>query len=262
MNINFSKYKRFFAFGCSFTAWRWPTWADMLSKEMPQAEFYNIGRSGSGNLMISGRLTEANVKFNFCETDLVMIMWSTFCREDRYLNGAWQCPGNIYSQDFYNKEYVEKYADSIGYLIRDLSLITMATGYLKALPCDSITLASVPYNYQNKNDPKVLPILEVYKHTISQTPPSLYELEMGGKWQEGHVYIEMNPTTNYVSDYHSDYHPDPMRHQSYLTKIGMPLTNKSYKFAKDSFDTLKSTKTQDEIFKAFHMPILPPVRWL
>ena len=244
MNIDFSKYKRFFAFGCSFTGYTWPTWADVLSKEMPQAEFYNLGKSGSGNLMISSRLTEASVKFNFCKTDLVIVMWSTFCREDRYFNGEWHCPGNIYTQQLYSKEFVKKYADPIGYMIRDLSLITMATRYIKALPCDSITLASVPYNYQNEDDPKALPILEAYKHTINQTPPCLFELELNNQWSNGHEYYDK-------TEWHFDYHPDPMRYRNYLIKIGMPLTNTSYVFAKDSLDTLKSTKTSEEIEKAF-----------
>lgn len=245
MNINFSKYKRFFTFGCSFTGYNWPTWADILSKEMPQAEFYNVGYCGAGNLMISARITEASVKFNFCETDLIMVMWTTFCREDRYLNNAWQSPGNIFTQQYYSDDFVKKYADPKGYLIRDLSLITMATGYLKSLPCDAITLTSVPYNYQNEDDNSVLPILEAYKDTISQTPQCLFELEMNGEWTNGHEYYDPN------HGHHKDYHPDPMRYRNYLEKIGMPLTEKSYVFAKESYDKLKQTKTKDEILKTF-----------
>lgn len=244
MNIDFSKYKRFFAFGCSFTGYMWPTWADVLSREMPQAKFYNMGHSGSGNLMISARLTEASTRFNFCETDLVIVMWTTFCREDRYLHGYWQCPGNIYTQQFYSDEFVKKYTDPKGYLLRDLALITLTTGYLKTLPCDAITLASVPYNYQNENDPSVLPILEAYKNTIDQTPPSLFETEMNSQWTNGHEYFDKK-------EFRGDYHPDPMRYRNYLVKIGMPLTKRSYLFARDSLDKLKSTKNINEIFNSF-----------
>lgn len=245
MNIDFLKYKRFFAFGCSFTGYNWPTWADVLSKEMPQAEFYNMGHCGSGNLMITARMTEASVKFNFCETDLIVVMWTTFCREDRYLNNGWQSPGNIFTQQYYSDDFVKKYADPKGYLIRDLSLITMATGYLTSLPCDTITLASVPYNYQNEDDSTVIPILEAYKNTIDQTPPCLFELEMNREWTNGHIYEDPN------HGLFKDYHPDPMRYRNYLEKIGMPLTEKSYAFAKESCDNLKQTKTKDEILKLF-----------
>ena len=34
MIFDWTKYKRFFTFGCSFTCYMWPTWADIISKEM------------------------------------------------------------------------------------------------------------------------------------------------------------------------------------------------------------------------------------
>jgi hypothetical protein len=194
--------------------------------------------------MISARLAEANAKFNFCETDLVIVMWTTFCREDRYLNNNWLCPGNIFTQQSYSEEFVKKYADTKGYLIRDLAIITIANGYLKSLPCDAITLASVPYNYQNERDDTILPILDVYKNTINETPPSLLELEMNGEWTNGHEYYDKKVWSR-------DYHPDPMRYRNYLEKIGIPLTDRSYLFAKESFDKLKQTKTKEEIFASF-----------
>jgi hypothetical protein len=43
MNIDFFKYKRFFAFGCSFTKYHCPSWSDLISKEMPNAEYVNFG---------------------------------------------------------------------------------------------------------------------------------------------------------------------------------------------------------------------------
>jgi hypothetical protein len=245
MNIDFSKYKRFFAFGCSFTGYNWPTWADILSKEMPQAEFYNMGYSGAGNLMISARITEASIKFKFCETDLLMPMWTTFCREDRYFHNAWSCPGNIFTQQTYSEDFVKKFADPKGYLIRDLALITLTTGYLKSLPCDIIPLASVPYNYQNEDDASVLPILESYKDITNQTPPCLFELEMNNHWTNGHEYYDPN------HGHRQDYHPDPLRYRSYLEKLGMPLTDLSQTFAQESYNKLKQTKTKDEILKTF-----------
>jgi hypothetical protein len=67
MNVDFTKYKRFFAFGCSFTCYIWPTWADVVSKEMPQAKFYNLGKTGAGNLCISSKVAEANNRFKFTD---------------------------------------------------------------------------------------------------------------------------------------------------------------------------------------------------
>lgn len=245
-DINFSKYKRFFAFGCSFTGYIWPTWADVLSKEMPEAEYYNMGVSGAGNLMISARFTEANLKFRFNETDLVIVMWSTFCREDRYFHNAWSTPGNIFTQNTYSESFVKKFADPKGYLIRDLTLMSMATAYLKSLPCDSITLMSVPYNYQNETDRSVIPILESFSDLKKITPPCLFQLEMNENWDNGHSYFYED-----INQHHGDYHPNPVRYKNYLEKIGFPLSTRSTQFANDSLEVLQSTKSFNEILTKF-----------
>ena len=44
------KYKRFFAFGCSFTNYYWPTWADIIGQD---SNFYeNWAQPGAGNHFI------------------------------------------------------------------------------------------------------------------------------------------------------------------------------------------------------------------
>ena len=93
-----SKYKRLFTIGCSFTEYFYPTWANILSKSMPDAEFFNLGLCGTSNPFIANRLVEANLKFKLCETDLVIIMWTTTCRETHYVRGRWPCgpsPGTL-----------------------------------------------------------------------------------------------------------------------------------------------------------------------
>ena len=62
MITEFKKYKRLFAFGCSFTCYIYPTWADIIYQSLNEdCEFYNCGRSGGGNLFISHRITEAKI---------------------------------------------------------------------------------------------------------------------------------------------------------------------------------------------------------
>jgi len=55
--MDFKKYKRFFAFGCSFTQYHWPTWANIISKEFKES--YNYGQVGAGNFFIYQSLMEA-----------------------------------------------------------------------------------------------------------------------------------------------------------------------------------------------------------
>jgi hypothetical protein len=246
MNIDFKKYKRFFAFGCSFTGYIWPTWADVLSKEMPECEFYNMGHAGAGNLFITARITEAHARFKFNQDDLVVVMWTTFCREDRYFNDNWNCPGNIFTQNLYDEKFVKKFADTKGYLIRDLALITSASSFLESLPCNSIKLSSVPYNYQNEETTYVDKILNLYSDTVKITPKSLFELEMNGIWDNGHTYTHTNLGKNF-----GDYHPNPLRYYNYLNKLNFPLTDLSLNFAKESLEKLQQAKHELSILKTF-----------
>jgi hypothetical protein len=45
--LDVHKYKRFFAFGRSFTDYLWPTWADIIGREIPYYE--NWGHGAAGN---------------------------------------------------------------------------------------------------------------------------------------------------------------------------------------------------------------------
>jgi len=246
-SLDLSKYKRFFAFGCSFTGYIWPTWADVLAAEMPHTEYYNFGKSGAGNSFIISRLVESNLKLNFNKNDLVIIMYSTFCREDRYISNQWQNPGNIFTQGFYDNEFVNKYADPKGYFLRDMNLMTTALGYYNNLLCDVIPLMSIPYNYQNENDPSILPIIEAYYDTKQSTPPSLLELEMNMQFlPHGHCYHWHND-----KELFQDYHPGPMRYRNYLEKIGFPLTNRSLTSILEAEFKLKQTRTRNEIIQIF-----------
>ncbi len=244
-DVTFSKYKRFFVFGCSFTHYKWPTWANILATEMPHAEFYNFGKSGGGNQYISNRLVEVNKRYKFNKDDLVIVMWTTFCREDRYVRNDWLTPGNIFTQNEYSDEFVSKYADTKGYLIRDLASMELASTYLSSLESDIITLISVPYDYQQEqSDESIQTILELYKDTIQLTPPCLFKLEMNEVWENGHSYHHPHWPNDSVT---KDYHPNPLRYYQYLKKLGFNLTSTSKRFAIDANLKLKQTDTIDEI---------------
>jgi hypothetical protein len=218
---------------------------------MPNVEYYNFGHCGGGNSMIANRIAEVNCRYKFSNTDLIMPMWTTFCREDRFLNGHWMSVGNIFTQGEYSEEFVRKYSDPKGYLLRDLSFIELATTYLNTLESDCITLAGVPYNYQmdmsDHLSPTVASILKVYKDVLSITPTNLVDLELGGHFKSGHTYLR----THY-GEMFNDYHPHTLNYCSYLAKIGIPLTDKSIDYTEQSMKLLTSTKTEKEINVVFY----------
>ena len=237
MNIDWSKYKRFFAFGCSFTSYMWPTWADVVSKEMPSAEFFNLGVSGSGNLLISLRIAEANTRFKFTDTDLIMVMFTTYTREDRWVKGKWVQAGNIYNNDIYPKDWVRDFCDERGYLIRDAALLENTIRYLESLPCDSHCMLSVPFRegsnecdspYQNENSD----VADLYAETLSKFPPSMYELELKNMWAPDY--------TGFV-----DGHPTTLRYYNYLEKIGLPLSASTKQYALDATQILTESKSRN-----------------
>lgn len=217
-----------------------------MAKAMPHAEFINLGRGGAGNSYISNRVTKINHTLNLTETDLVMIMWSTHCREDRYVDDSWLCPGNIYTQNDYDSKFVKKFCQPLGYLIRDLSLVDLTNTYLDSLPCTHIGMLSVPFDYQqDSKDKTTIDVLSSYKKVIDYFPVDMFELEMNGQW-----------TTNINYEFYgqiiTDYHPTPINYYNYLRALGIDLNNSALEYAAQSDSLLKSMKSIEEIRRTWY----------
>ena len=121
---------RLYTFGCSFTNYKWNTWADILGSKYQV--FENWGKIGAGNQFILNSLTECVQRNRLDSNDTVMIMWSTPCRDDRYVDGHWVTKGNVFNSDL-PKEWQEKYCDDFGFLLRDFSFIACAKTLLENL---------------------------------------------------------------------------------------------------------------------------------
>jgi hypothetical protein len=241
-NINFKKYKRVFIFGCSFTNYYWPTWANILAYETPQSTVYNLGISGGGNLSISNQVVSANQYFKFNDDDLILLMWSTYFREDKFIKDNWLCPGNIFSQFVYDDEYIRKYSCVKGYVVRDFALITLTKTFLNSIPSDSIMLKSVDVDYKNKNiffeEYNMEEFMKLYLDIIEDMPKSLEHFVKNPNslinttktkkplcnsisWIPGHTYgSSTDPNTH-----NADYHPNPKMYLEYLLNIGFNLSD-------------------------------------
>lgn len=233
-SIDYKKYKRIFAFGCSFTNYFfWPTWADIFSYQIKDAEFYNFGQTGAGNLFIMERIIAANQKFHFRESDLILVMWSTHCREDRYKDDEWVTPGNIFTQDVISLDFVKEWADIKGYVVRDMALITSIKYFLDGLLCDAVMLKSVDPDYDKKwyNGNTLDDVLHLYSNVINDMAPPLYDFvhDKEGNWIEGHRYFWYDDygTRTYQLDKENksrDWHPNPLMYLNYLKGIGFEFS--------------------------------------
>ena len=123
---------RLFTFGCSFTNYRWSTWADCLAPEFDY--FENWGQSGGGNHYIFNSVMECDQRHNFGSGDTVVVCWTSFARDDRYVDGRWHTLGNMFSSPIYTAEYLKTHVEERGYLIRDLAFIKAVKTLLDARP--------------------------------------------------------------------------------------------------------------------------------
>jgi len=85
---------RLFTFGCSFTQYHWPTWADICGQSF---HFYeNWGACGAGNFYIQSKVFECHKTHTFTPDDTVLVMFSSIPRHDVYKEGrGWDIRGNI-----------------------------------------------------------------------------------------------------------------------------------------------------------------------
>jgi|694.fasta_scaffold110513_2 hypothetical protein len=135
--------KRIFAFGCSYTCYSWPTWANFLDLEFD--EVHNWGLSGIGNQAIAERISEANAKFQFTKDDIVIVQWSSHLRNDWWHQESmpervdgWKTYGSIFNYHnvkLYDKKWVNTFFYEPAYFMHTLNFISMTQGLLKSTGC-------------------------------------------------------------------------------------------------------------------------------
>ena len=220
MRLSNTTPKRLFTFGCSFTDYRWATWANILAYEL-DCEFYNFGKSGAGNCFIANQVTQANNIFHFNKDDLIIVCWTNISREDRWVTGkGWVTAGNIYSQGEYDKKFVKHYANDIHFALRDFSVIDLTTQYLKNTNFHYLAMCDVKNHInqwencdQNRNA-KIKRITALYQESLNIIAPSFYESlwhnNINNKWKKDWQDIHKN---------YSDGHPTPKEHLEYLQRV-------------------------------------------
>jgi hypothetical protein len=174
------KNKRLFAFGCSFTNYKWPTWADILGCEFDY--FENWGQDGAGNQYMFNSVIECNQRNKFTKDDTVIICWTNVDREDRYTD-KWISSGNVYYSHSYPVEWVKKFITDRGCLIRDIAMIKAIDLLLSSIGCNYKFLSMVPldrrmFEFLDSNND----VLKLYSDTIDKISPSYFETIFNFDW--------------------------------------------------------------------------------
>jgi hypothetical protein len=190
---------RLFTFGCSFTNYRWSTWADCLAPEFDY--FENWAQSGAGNHYIFNSVMEADQQHKFTAGDTVVVCWSGINREDRYIDGRWHTPGNVhFAKTVYHPEYLMHYVDDRGFLIRDLA-------YIKAV---KRLLESCSINWRFLSMSELVPQNSLYKDAVDLYQDVLDSIAPGF---DKTVFLNNWPKAS------DDPHPSPAEHLAYLDTV-------------------------------------------
>lgn len=252
--IDLKSVKRYFAFGCSFVNYRWPTWCDLLSNEMPNCQYFNTGKSGAGNQYISIQLNHYLNAMKPNKDDLITVMWTGFYREDFYLKGTWKTPGNIFTQDELPNQYIKNFTDNRGYSIRDLALIDYAVRALQELEVPVCMMWGVPPKKQNSysgvmgenEEEPIYDLLAGYKHLENHMLPDLHGFCATGEfdsWPNEYVYKDQE------GDIFEDYHPSVKTYGNYLKYLGFDISEENLNYINETHEKCKNFERQTQFLE-------------
>lgn len=237
------KPKRFFAFGCSFTNFCFPTWADIIAREL-KVPYWNYGRSGAGNQYIFNMLMQADCHYQFNEDDLVIVEWTSIAREDRYLlsKQKWITPGNIYTKsnsrdeyEFIDDTYIEKWSDPFHYALRDFATIKAAINFLEGKNTQHQQLKMIDLEIFDHFHPDdsleniSSELLQLYKPYISRIERSFYDVLWNNNLQ-----LKYESQRKEIGPFFKDGHPSAIEHLKYLQTVF------DYEFSTETIERTKS----------------------
>ena len=250
-DIDFSVYKRFFALGCSFTNWHWPTWADLLNYDN-NLEYYNYGYPAMGNTYIVSMLEQLDRHYKFCETDCVAIGWSTFGRQSLYRTqdiktmisnvdtdyfnittpNHWITAGDTYATLVQDTSTLNLDCDR-GRLIKDLSCISLVTNKLKHSSFTAFQFYTISPERMCEFDNAITSthkqdIFEMYKDLDNDMISKSMHDDIGIPFGENEYSYQYYSAwdDNVLTD---DKHPNSLQHLQYITNAG-------YNFSQQTID--------------------------
>lgn len=204
--------KRIFAFGCSMTEYGWPTWADAVGHtlHLNGYEYYNFGSAGSGNYYILASMIKANHDFKFTDTDIIMVLWSSWNREDRYLPGKFYMPwtnqGNVLNGQIYDDQFIQRYWSLEHDIIKNITCISAARAMFNISWEGSIPA------YENTTGIRVEtdPLLNALAQQHHENPMPVSDIN------------SVEPNSSIYNRLHLDGHPSPAEHLKYVERYITP----------------------------------------
>lgn len=242
-------FDRFFSFGCSLTHHIWPTWADIIARDL-NIPFENWGRTGAGNIAIQSKIVECDFVNKFTKNDLIMIVWSTWQREDRYLDSVWKCYGTVFNNPMYDKNFIKKYwSEENDYIKNIVAMHTTQRAYSDQIKFEGTfylpDVSKGDYELSKNETPSMLKIKNVFYENFKK--PILLQYNIGQQRSYNNKCI--------------DYHPDILQHLKFVEdhmypKINITLKQETINFCHDYYNEVVKTIDVEDNFEQVYDKII------
>lgn len=232
-------YKRIFTFGCSYTEFIWPTWADIIGHDL-NLPYENWGHAGTGNVYIAIKMLECDLKNKFTDTDLILVNWSSWHREDRMYPGGdiWASGGNVFNNEHYPVKFLKKYYSEYNDIVKN------STAIISSNKMFNINYQSHIIDYQGKS--------EGYKDGLYNFSKYQYYLDNLPKKN-----IFDNSDNSKFNNTVKDIHPDILTHLNHVQQVYKhlnltinPSTVKKYSDMQYTIINTINNKTNGNILSA------------
>ena len=226
---------RVFTFGCSFTEYSWPTWADMI---LHKREGVNYGICGGGFEQIMSSLVQCDVDYKLTKDDHIFIVYPNLLRWDAPTYPKMLCYGNAITSPWI--DHKDKLWTVEGMVYKNLNWMYMINEFLLhkgvTFRYGSITKIFTYLenyfldSYQIEGD--VLKHLEYVKSYI----PLLTDFYT-------HMYGDQNDDNQWKATKQwkdrGEYHPRPTHHYNWLKNILLPTINLDVYLTSDDISNME-----------------------
>lgn len=193
-------YNRLFTFGCSYTKFMWPTWANIIAHDL-QIPFQNWGQSGIGNVAIASKILECDLKNKFTSNDLIIVNWSSWHRIDLVDadNRGWHCGGNAFNNSMFPPKFIKKYWNQNNDIVKNSTAIILSNRSF------NIDYQSHMIDYEGKTEYEETSYdFTHYQYLLSNLPNK-------------HIFNTINNSR--FSGTVEDHHPDILNHLDHVYTI-------------------------------------------
>ena len=216
---------RLFTFGCSLTRYHWPTWADILGQSY--SEYYNWGNRGAGNRQIMERFSEAVVRNDLTEDDIIIIQWTDYHRFDSHksdpdLPESWYPGGNIFvdnAADSTKGFVMNKLWDERSYMMHTFNSIHAAIGIARSIRARVVCIFGSDMREALIQDRHWAPYKKILQNSY-WVDKDMYNLMVQN--HDKRLSFKGAKMGNLDEEPTLDYHPTPMMYYEYLQKFISP----------------------------------------